>query len=103
MECNFSGEYVHELAGEMCLTGTWILDEIRLAIQKGYEALDIIEVYEYEVVKYDRQTREGGLLAGYVNTFLKLKAEASGYPSWVRTPKTRNDILCLTMVEKACC
>jgi len=21
----------------------------------------------------------------YVNTFLKLKAEASGYPSWVRT------------------
>jgi hypothetical protein len=22
----------------------------------------------------------------YINTFLKLKAEAIGYPSWVRTP-----------------
>ena len=23
----------------------------------------------------------------YINTFLKLKAEASGYPSWVRIPE----------------
>jgi hypothetical protein len=28
----------------------------------------------------------GGLFVEYINTFLKLKAEASGYPSWVRTP-----------------
>ena len=24
---------------------------------------------------------------GYINTFLKHKTEASGYPSWVRTPE----------------
>jgi hypothetical protein len=29
---------------------------------------------------------DGGLLVHYINTFLKLKAEAPGYPSWVRTP-----------------
>ena len=36
-------------------------------------------------MKYDSQTREVGLFSEYINTFLKLKAEASGYPSWVRT------------------
>jgi hypothetical protein len=44
------------------------------------------EVYEYAVTQYDLSTCEGGLFAEYINTFLKLKAEASGFPSWVRTP-----------------
>ena len=52
---------------ERCLTATWVLDEIRLPIQKGYKVLDIIEVYEYEV-KYDPQTREVVLFANYINT-----------------------------------
>ena len=51
------------------------------------EVLDVIEVHEYEVVKYDPQTREGGLFADYINMFLILKAEASGYPIWIRTPE----------------
>jgi len=42
-------------------------------------------VYEY-VTRYDPETREGGLFAGYIDTFLKMKAEASGYPGWVRSP-----------------
>jgi hypothetical protein len=29
----------------------------------------------------------GGLFVEYINTFLKLKAEASGYPAWVRSPQ----------------
>jgi hypothetical protein len=37
------------------------------------------------VTRYDPETREGGLFAGYIDTFLKLKAEASGYTAWVRT------------------
>ena len=36
---------------------------------------------------YDPHTCEGGLSADYINTFLKFKDEASGYPSWVRNPK----------------
>jgi hypothetical protein len=64
----------------MCLTATWVLDEVRLAIRKGYKVLYILEVYEYDVVKYDPQTREGGLFVDYINTFLTLKAEVRGYP-----------------------
>jgi hypothetical protein len=46
-----------------------------------------MEVYEYEVTKFNPHTREGGRFADYINTYLKLKAEASGYPTWVRNPE----------------
>ena len=87
IECNFSGECVHESLTQRALTSTWVLDEVRLAIQKGYKVLEIFEVYEYKVTQYDPHTCEGGLFVDYINTFLKLKAEASGYPSWVRSPE----------------
>ena len=57
-----------------------------MAISKGYRILEIHEVYEYAVTKYDEATGEGGLFVEYIDTFLKLKADASGYPSWDRTP-----------------
>ena len=50
---------------------------------KGYRLVEVYEVYEYEVTPYDPTTGQGGLFVEYINTFLKLKAEASGYPSWV--------------------
>ena len=75
VECNFSWECVHKTTAQRSLTSTWVLDEVRLAIQKGYEVLDIMVVYEYEVTKYGPHTREGCLLADYINTVFKLKAE----------------------------
>jgi hypothetical protein len=57
----------------------------------GYDVLDIIEVNEYEVVKYNPQKCEGGLFADYINTFLKLRAVVREYSSSVRTPV---DFLC---------
>jgi len=62
------------------------MDEVRLAEEKGYRILEIYEVYEYQVTQYNPETAEGGLFVDYINTFLKLKAEASGYPGWVRNP-----------------
>ena len=53
---------------------------------KRLQNLEVDEVYEYNVTQYDRASGESGLFVQYNNTFLKLKAEASGYPSWVRTP-----------------
>jgi hypothetical protein len=44
------------------------------------------ELYQNEVTQYNPETGNGGLFVEYINTFLKLKAEASGYPSWVQTP-----------------
>jgi hypothetical protein len=67
------------------LIGTWVIDEVLLAVQKGYRILEIHELYEY-VTRYDPETRVGGLFAGYIDTFLKLKAEAIGYPAWFRSP-----------------
>ena len=54
-------------------------------MQKGYEVIEIFELYEYDVTQYDPQTGQGSLFVEYINTFLKLKAEVGGYPDWVRT------------------
>jgi len=75
----------HKTHTERALTVTWFIEELRLSVRKGYRILEIHEVYEY-VTRYDPETREGGLFADYIDTFLKLKAEASGYTACVRTP-----------------
>lgn len=44
--------------------------------------MKIYEVYYFEQsCQYDPISGEGGLFAEYVNTFLKIKQEASGFPS----------------------
>ena len=63
-----------------------MIDEVLFAVDRGYKILEIQEVYQYEVTQYDPNMGEGGLFVDYLNTFLKLKAVASSYPSWVRTP-----------------
>jgi len=45
-----------------------------------------LRLYEYQVTQYNPETGEGGHFVDYINTFLKLKAEASGNPGWVRSP-----------------
>ena len=55
--------------------------------------MEIHEVYEYAVTKYDKASGEGELFVEYNNTFLNLKAEASGYPSWVRNPSDEDQYI----------
>jgi len=52
----------------MCLEGTCVIYEIRLAVDKGYKVLEILEVYEYQVTRYDPETGNGGLFAEYIDT-----------------------------------
>jgi len=80
------GECHHFTHDERAISATWVIPEIKLAVVKGYKILEIHEVYEYHVTQYNRETGQGGLFNDYINTFLKLKAETIGYPSWVRTP-----------------
>jgi len=56
------------------------VDEVRLALENGYRILVIYQVYE---------TGEGGLFVDYINIFLKLKAEATGYPGWIQRPEDK--------------
>lgn len=41
------------------------------------------------ISQYDPQAKEGGALTDYVNTFLKMKQEASGWPKWCNTEEDR--------------
>jgi len=38
-------------------------------------------------MQYVRESGEGGLFVEYIDTFLNLKAEASGYYGWVHSPE----------------
>jgi hypothetical protein len=58
-EQNSVSECTHESVRERALLGTWVVDEVRLAVQKGYRVLEVLEMYQYEVTQYDRQTWEG--------------------------------------------
>jgi len=51
----------------------------------GYGLVDVLEFWECKVTCFDRGTNSGGLFAGYVNMFLKIKHESSGYPSFVQS------------------
>ena len=55
-------------------------------MKKGYKLVEVHEVYEYQVTQYDPQTGYGDLFVQYIDTFLKLMAEASGYPSEDQSP-----------------
>ena len=58
---------------ERAILGTWCHVELMKEIEKGYQILKIHEVWHFPV-----HTDE--LFKEYVNTFLKIKQEASGYP-----------------------
>jgi hypothetical protein len=83
-ELNTTSECQHLRDAERCLEGTWLIDEVRLAVDRGYKILKVQEVYQYEVTQYDPNTGKGRHFVDYINTFLKVNAVASSYPSWVR-------------------
>jgi hypothetical protein len=71
---------------ERALTGTWVSDELKKACTKGYRIVKVHEVWQYDrSILYDPVSKQGGLFTEYINTFLKLKQEASGWPNWVKT------------------
>ena len=74
---------------ERTLRGTWCTPEIEKAIEKGYTLIKIHEVWNFPP-----QQRQTGLFKDYVNTWLKLKQESAGWPSWCQTlEQKRNYIL----------
>ncbi len=56
------------------MTGSWGTEELRLAIENGYEILDIYEVYHWS-----KEERSNTLLRGYVSFFLRMKQESEGW------------------------
>ena len=61
------------LTDQRVLTGTWCSPELSKAVELGYQVQ-----YIYEVWHFDETCQ--GLFEDYVNTWLKIKQEASGWP-----------------------
>ena len=66
---------------ERALTGTWITLELEKALTLGYVILEKYSAWHFEETTQYLEG-EGGLWAEYIDLWLKLKQEASGYPSW---------------------
>ena len=58
---------------ERCLIGTWATVEVNKAIEKGYCMCEIYEIYHFY--------RQEKVFSEYINCFLKIKQEASGFPT----------------------
>ena len=71
---------------ERAILGTWCHVELMKAIEKGYEVLEIHEVWHWE-----ETTDE--LFKGYVDMYLKLKQEASGYPKHCVTDEQKQQYI----------
>ena len=69
---------------ERMMTGTWCTPEIQKAVEKGYKIQKMHEVWHFP-----KEQRTEGLFAPYVNTWLKHKTEASGWPSGVETEEQK--------------
>lgn len=80
---------------DRCLIGTWCTPELEVAVAKGYEVIKIYEIYHFEeTTQYDSENGDGGLFTDYVNMFLKLKQEASGFPEECKTEEQKRKYIC---------
>ena len=73
---------------ERLLRGTWCTPEIEKAIEKGYTLVKIHEVWNFPPEK-----RRTGLFADYVNTWLQVKQQAAGWPSWCETVEQKREYI----------
>ncbi|GBN72881.1 hypothetical protein AVEN_272306-1 [Araneus ventricosus] len=69
---------------ERAIIGTWMTEEIKLAVRKGYQVAKIYEVYHFS-------ESSTSLFKTYIDTFLKIKQESSGYPA-ERTTDVQKDV-----------
>ena len=74
--------------------GTFCTPEIETALNVGYKIVKLYEILHFqESEEYDPKSKTGGLFTEYINTFLKLKQEASGYPEDVVTPEQKTEYI----------
>ena len=80
--------YCTHTDAQRMLRGTWCTPEIEKAIEKGYILIKIHEVWNFPP-----QQRKTGLFREYVNKWLKIKQEASGWPSWCQTLEQKRNYI----------
>ena len=89
--CNETQEMCQCLDSKRMFTHTYSTPELEVALNMGYILIQIHEVLHWpETEMYDPVTKQGGLFTQYINTFLKLKKEASGYPPHIKTEQEKD-------------
>jgi hypothetical protein len=69
---------------ERNLTGTWVTSELQKAFELGYRLDQIYEVWHFEKTSKN-------LFQSYIDTFLKIKEEASEFPDQCNTPQLQEE------------
>jgi hypothetical protein len=67
---------------QRAIQGTWCHIELKKALEKGYQILRLHEVWHFPETSSE-------LFKEYIDTFLKIKQEASGYPNECFTEEQR--------------
>lgn len=80
----------HEDERKREFTGTWVSCELQKAVSLGYNVLKIQEIWQYQTTQYVPENQSGGFFVNYINTFLKIKQQASGFPSACNDDISRN-------------
>ena len=76
-ECQHDAEDRYQL-------GTWVTTELEEAIAHGYAIVEVYEIWHWE-------ERSKSRFSNYVNTFLKVKMEASGWPANCQTEADKQE------------
>lgn len=81
----------HCSVSERSFVHTYCTPEIEVALNMGYVISEIYEVLHWpEKAVYDASDKYSGLFTQYINTFLKLKQQASGFPPDVVTEQQKD-------------
>ncbi|KAK5647986.1 hypothetical protein RI129_002878 [Pyrocoelia pectoralis] len=88
---SFNQEPCEHSDDERSLTGTWVIDEVRKAIEKGYKILETYEIWQYKTDQYNKDTKTGGLFNEYINKFVGIKQQSSGWPYYCDTPEKKDN------------
>lgn len=76
------------------LEGTWCLPEIQKAVELGYKVLKVYEIWHWPKTSlFSAKDKTSGLFSEYVNCFLKIKMEASGWPEWVVSEQDQENFI----------
>ena len=82
------------LDSDRMFTHTYCTSELEVAMDMGYSIIQIHEVLHWEETEvYDHVTKKGGLFTGYINAFLKLKQESSGYPQYITSEEGKKEYI----------
>ena len=83
-------EQCDHMADERCFWGTWCTIELYKALELGYQLLQISEVWHYtNWATFDGKDPKSGLFNEYIDNFLQLKQQASGWPDWIKNDEDK--------------